>query len=140
MRRSAPRCTSQGCRAPRLVITGRVLTADCAPVAGAVLDFWQADANGVYDNVGFTLRGKQETAEDGSYRLETVLPGEYPGRPPHIHVKVNAPGGSALTTQIYFAGQAGNESDGLIQPTLITTLTTEDDGSVSAPFDFVLPQ
>lgn len=129
----------EGMPGTRLVITGRVLTADCAPVAGAVLDFWQAGANGEYDNVGYTLRGKQEAAADGSYRLETVLPGEYPGRPPHIHVKVNAPGGPVLTTQIYFAGMPGNEADSLVQPSLITNLTTEADGSLSAPFDFVLP-
>ena len=130
----------EGMPGTQLVITGRVLTADCAPVAGAVLDFWQAGANGEYDNVGYTLRGKQEAAADGSYRLETVLPGEYPGRTPHIHVKVNAPGGPVLTTQIYFAGMSGNQTDSLIQPSLIIDPTPEADGSLSAVFDFVLAQ
>jgi hypothetical protein len=46
--------------------------------------------------------------EMGRYRLETIVPARYPGCPPHIHVKVNAPGGLVLTTQIYFEGQPGN--------------------------------
>jgi protocatechuate 3,4-dioxygenase beta subunit len=124
----------------RLIITGQVLTTECLPVVGAILDFWQADAAGVYDNAGYTLRGRQEADASGRYRLETVLPGEYPGRTPHIHVKVNAPGGPVLTTQIYFAGQAGNAADSLIQPSLVTDFVEETDGSLSAVFDFILSQ
>jgi protocatechuate 3,4-dioxygenase beta subunit len=128
----------EGIPGTRLVIAGQVLTADCAPVSGAVLDFWQAGASGEYDNAGYTLRGRQEADANGRYRLETVLPGEYPGRTPHIHVKVNAPGGPVLTTQIYFAGMPGNGTDSLFEPSLITTLITEADGSLSAPFNFIL--
>jgi protocatechuate 3,4-dioxygenase beta subunit len=122
----------------RLVISGQVMSRDCTPLPGAVLDFWQANSAGVYDNEGYTLRGRQRADAAGRYQLETVLPGEYPGRPPHIHVKVSAPGAPALTTQIYFAGQPGNDRDSLIEPSLVTTLTDEADGSLSARFDFVL--
>jgi hypothetical protein len=43
----------------KLVLTGNVLTPDCQPIAGALLEFWQADTNGQYDNSGYTLRGHQ---------------------------------------------------------------------------------
>ena len=122
-----------------LLLTGQVLTTDCRPVAGALLDFWQADDRGEYDNVGYTLRGRQFADDMGRYRLETILPGLYPGRPPHIHVKVSAPGGPVLTTQIYFEGQPGNESDGLVQPSLLVSLTNAVDGGKAATFNFVLP-
>ncbi|MGH2350450.1 MAG: hypothetical protein ACRDJN_02405, partial [Chloroflexota bacterium] len=61
----------------RLVVTGRVLATDCRPVARALLDFWQADDRGVYDNAGYRLRGHQFTDEAGQYWLETVVPGLY---------------------------------------------------------------
>ncbi len=122
----------------RLLLTGQVLTTNCQPVAGALLDFWQANDQGEYDNVGFTLRGRQFADEMGRYYLETLLPARYPGRPPHIHVKVSAPGGSGLTTQIYFEGQPGNDSDGLIQPSLMVPLTGTAGAGFAATFNFVL--
>jgi protocatechuate 3,4-dioxygenase beta subunit len=127
-----------GMAGTRLLLTGQVLTTDCQPVAGALLDFWQADDQGEYDNVGYTLRGRQFADEMGRYRLETIMPGRYPGRPPHIHVKVNAPGGPVLTTQIYFEGQPGNQSDALISPSLIVPLRDMSDGGKAAIFNFVL--
>ena len=127
-----------GMTGTRLLLTGQVLTTDCQPVAGALLDFWQANDRGEYDNTGYTLRGKQFADEMGRYRLETIMPAPYPGRPPHIHVKVNAPGGPVFTTQIYFAGQPGNESDALIRPSLIVPLTDAAGGGKAAAFDVVL--
>jgi protocatechuate 3,4-dioxygenase beta subunit len=121
-----------------LLLTGKVLDQNCEPVAGAKLDFWQTDASGEYDNVGYRMRGHQFTDGDGNYALETILPGVYTGRPPHIHVKVNAPGGPVLTSQIYFEGQPGNESDGLVLPSLIVPLTDTGDGGKAATFNFVL--
>jgi protocatechuate 3,4-dioxygenase beta subunit len=127
-----------GMAGTRLVLTGQVLTTDCQPVAGALLDFWQADDQGEYDNVGFTLRGTQFTDEMGHYRLETIVPARYPGRPPHIHVKVNAPDGPVLTTQLYFEGQPGNESDALVRPALTVPLADTAGDSKAATFNFVL--
>src|SRR2546423_12359663 len=92
-----------GMTGTRLLLSGRVVTLACAPVAGATLDFWQADAAGTYDNSGYRLRGHQLTDAAGRYSLETILPGEYPGRTEHIHVKVRAPGKDVLTTQLYFS-------------------------------------
>jgi protocatechuate 3,4-dioxygenase beta subunit len=121
-----------------LLVTGKVLDQNCEPIAGAKVDFWQTDDGGEYDNVGYRMRGHQFSDRDGSYALETILPGVYPGRPPHIHVKVNAPGGPILTSQIYFEGEPGNESDGLVQPSLIVPLTDTGDGGKAATFNFVL--
>jgi len=126
-----------GMRGTRLVLTGRVLTTRCAPVAGALLDFWQADASGSYDNSGYRLRGHQLTDAGGRFRLTTVVPGEYPGRTQHIHVKVRAPGKPELTTQLYLPGEPGNEQDAIFDPSLLMQVRDAGSGKV-ATFDFVL--
>jgi protocatechuate 3,4-dioxygenase beta subunit len=120
-----------------LVLTGRVLSTACEPVAGALLDFWQADANGVYDNAGFRLRGHQFTDAVGRYRLATVVPGLYPGRTRHIHVKVQAPHRPVLTTQLYFPAEPHNRADFLFREDLLITLEPAE-GSASGRFDLVL--
>ena len=121
----------------RLHLTGRVLDTRCQPVARALLDFWQADAAGGYDNRGFTLRGHQFSDASGGFVLDTVVPGLYPGRTRHIHVKVQAPGGRVLTTQLYFPDEAGNQRDGIFMPELLVTLQ-RGGAAALAGFDFVL--
>ncbi len=83
------------------------------PVAHALVDFWQADASGAYDNSGYKFRGHQFTDAKGRYALTTVVPGLYPGRTKHIHVKAQAPSKPTLTTQLYFPGVARNRTDNL---------------------------
>jgi protocatechuate 3,4-dioxygenase beta subunit len=124
-----------GMAGTHLVLTGHVLTTGCQPVAGAPLDFWQADSSGTYDNTGYRLRGHQTSDAGGGYRLETVIPGLYPGRTEHIHVKVQAPGGPLLTTQLFFPGVAGNSADSIYDASLLVTLTDAADGK-AAGFDF----
>ncbi len=102
-----------------ILLTGYVLDTDCQPIAGAVVDVWQTDGAGVYDNAGYRLRGYTLTDDAGRYTMETVVPGEYPGRPPHIHVKVQPPGGTILTSQMYFPDAAANARDGIFNPALI---------------------
>ena len=121
----------------KLIVTGYVFTSDCRPIAKALLDFWQADDQGVYDNAGYRLRGHLFTDEQGRYRLETILPGEYPGRTEHIHVKVQPPNGSILTTQLYFPGVAANERDSIFDPKLLADVQDTADGKV-ATFNFVV--
>jgi protocatechuate 3,4-dioxygenase beta subunit len=118
-------------------ITGFVLTRSCKPVTGALIDFWQADAAGNYDNSGFRLRGHQFTDAEGRYRLRTVVPGAYEGRTRHIHVKVQPPGGRILTTQLYFPGEANNQRDGLFRKELMVR-TAKASGGLAGRFDFVL--
>lgn len=121
----------------KLTLSGYVLSTACQPVAGALLDFWQADDEGVYDNTGYRLRGHQFTDEAGRFYLETILPGLYPGRTRHIHVKAQAPDGPVLTTQLYFPNEARNEADMFFDAALLTTLHPTELGEV-ARFDFVL--
>lgn len=125
--------------APRLLLTGRVLTTDCRAVPGALLDVWHCDATGRYDNDGFRYRGHLFADASGGYRLETIVPGLYPGRTRHIHIRVQAPGGRPLTTQLYFAGEPGNAADGLWQRALEIAMTRPATGEPQAGrFDFVL--
>ncbi len=67
-----------------------------------------------------------------------MVPGLYPGRTRHIHVRAQPPGGRALTTQLYFPGEAANARDGFYQKEC--ELTTADDvgGAKQASFTFVL--
>jgi protocatechuate 3,4-dioxygenase beta subunit len=126
-----------GVSGTKLVVTGFVLTTACKPVAGALLDFWQADDKGEYDNAGYKLRGHQFADDQGRYSLETIVPGLYPGRTRHIHVKVQAPNQPILTSQLYFPGEARNQSDGIFQPELLMNVQDAADGKM-ATFDFVL--
>jgi protocatechuate 3,4-dioxygenase beta subunit len=121
----------------RLTLVGRVLTTRCAPVPRALLDFWQADPRGVYDNRGYRLRGHQFTDARGRFRLETVVPGLYPGRTRHIHLHAQAPGGQVLTTQLYFPGQRSNRSDGIFDRALLVRWRRVG-GRRVARFDIVL--
>ena len=82
-----------------LVVAGTVRTAGgCAPIPGARIEWWQADSRGQYDDAH---RASQSADREGKYRFETSFPGLYPGRPPHVHVKVAAPGHRTLITQLY---------------------------------------
>ena len=136
----SPRRTSliePGADGERLLVSGFVLSPQCAPVANALLDFWHCDAAGDYDNTGYRYRGHLFSDAQGRYRLETIVPGEYPGRTRHIHVKVQAPGGRILTTQLYFPDEPRNRSDGIYRPELTMHVTGES-GRRSARFDFVV--
>ena len=117
-----------------MTLTGRVVDTTCRPVPDTLLDFWQADGNGVYDNDGYKLRGHQFSDGSGSFRLTTVKPGLYPGRTRHFHVKVRPPGGEVLTTQLYFPGEPANRADGIYRPEL--EMTVSDNGQ--AWFTFVV--
>ena len=117
-----------------LLITGYVLDAACAPIPGAWLDFWQADADGVYDSGSFRLRGHQFSDADGRFRLETIVPGPVGGRPLHLYVKVQAPGGPVLTTQLFFPDDPANAADADFRPELLLTFSDLQ----TATFDFVI--
>jgi protocatechuate 3,4-dioxygenase beta subunit len=121
----------------RLLITGYVLTTDCEPIPGALLDFWQTDDQGQYDNAGFRLRGHQFTDETGRYQLETISPGIYPGRTAHIHVKVQAPNGPVLTSQLFLPEVPDNQVDSIFSPQLVMEVEDTQDGKL-ASFNFVL--
>jgi protocatechuate 3,4-dioxygenase beta subunit len=127
-----------GAPGTRLTLTGRVLTTAGRPIPRALLDFWQADGRGAYDNVGYRFRGHQRTDARGRYQLQTVVPGLYTGRTRHIHVKAQAPRGRILTTQLYFPGEARNRDDGLFDAELLLKSWRRMGSRRVARFDFVL--
>jgi len=116
----------------KLIVAGHVYSTGCTPVSGALLEFWQADDAGEYDNEGYTLRGHQFSDDDGRYELTTILPGIYPGRTRHIHVKVQAPEGPVLTTQLYFPDEPDNERDGIFDSTLVLEYEDRDEDEIEA--------
>jgi protocatechuate 3,4-dioxygenase beta subunit len=128
-----------------LELTGRVLDRRGKPLANALLDFWQCDDAGIYDTRGFQLRGHQFTDAEGRYRLDTIVPGLYPGRTRHIHVKLQPTGADLpddparlnLTTQVYFPGEPGNDQDGGFDPALLVAIDQAGAGKL-ARFDFVI--
>jgi protocatechuate 3,4-dioxygenase beta subunit len=126
-----------GVKGRALELIGLVVTRNCKPVAGALLDFWQADAAGAYDNSGFRLRGHQFASREGAYRLRTIMPAQYTGRTAHIHVKVQAPNQPVLTTQLYFPDQPQNARDPLFRPELLMRVS-KDGEALQGRFDFVL--
>jgi protocatechuate 3,4-dioxygenase beta subunit len=120
-----------------LLLTGDVVDTRCRPIRGALLDFWQADAGGEYDNDGFRLRGHQFADGSGRYALRTIVPGLYPGRTRHIHVKVQRPHGEILTTQLYFPGEPRNRTDSIFDSSLVMEIRRAGRGR-RAQFRFVL--
>jgi len=108
-----------------LYLTGRVLDASAHPIAGARVEIWQCGANGVYlhpkdrrralRDQGFQGFGHSMTDTGGRFAFRTIVPVPYPGRTPHIHVKVLSGGRHLLTTQLYRAGHRQNRSDFLFR-------------------------
>ncbi len=108
-----------------LHLAGRVLDANARPIAGARIEIWQCDANGVYmhpgdrrsdsRDSGFQGFGHAKSDTAGRFAFRTIVPVPYPGRTPHIHVKVVGGGSDLLTTQLYRLGHPQNPSDFLFR-------------------------
>jgi hypothetical protein len=85
-----------------------VLDENCSPITGAIVDVWQADDGGAYDNTtaNFNYRGRYQTGSDGMYEFTAVKPGWYLNgsqyRPSHIHFRVTKPAYKEVITQLYF--------------------------------------
>ncbi len=142
-----------------LYLSGRVLTGAGAPVTGARVEIWQANAGGRYAHPndsnptpldpnfdGFAVT---TTDAEGRYRFTTVVPAAYPAgpdrmRPPHIHFKVTGKR-EQLVTQMYFAGEEWNDRDPWLQSArckdaLIVALhdVPGEPGAKATTFDIVL--
>lgn len=122
-----------------LTLIGKVLDTDGNAIPHALLDFWQADVQGNYDNVGYQLRGRQYADKDGNYWLKTIHPGFYKMdvneyRCSHIHVKVWAEGYQMLTTQLYFSDDPYDASDHWFNKNRVICSTKDS----TATFNFVL--
>jgi len=108
-----------------IFLTGRVVDRSGAGVSGAAVEIWQCDANAVYHHPdggaererdpNFQGYGVATTDADGTFRFRTIQPVAYPGRTPHIHVRVQAVDGRVLATQLYLPGDPGNRGDFLFR-------------------------
>jgi protocatechuate 3,4-dioxygenase beta subunit len=92
-------------------LEGKVISTECpVPLNNAVVDIWQANNAGAYDNISpdYKYRGRQNTDAEGKYAFSTIIPGQYLNgnqyRPSHIHFRVTAPNYVELITQMYFQG------------------------------------
>lgn len=140
-----PTLREDGMTGTPLVLSGRVVDRRGKPLANALLDFWQCDEKGIYDTRGFRLRGHQMTDGDGRYRLDTIVPGLYPGRTRHVHVKLQPSGDDVpatptmlnLTTQVYFPDEARNDKDDIFDPSLLVAMDRDGERQI-ARYDFVL--
>jgi protocatechuate 3,4-dioxygenase beta subunit len=95
------------------VLSGAVLAADsCEPIRDAQIEFWLANPEGVYDDAH-----RATVPAEGEYRFESNVPVPYQGRPPHVHLRVTAPGYQELVTQHYpDAGQTEATFDLVLEP------------------------
>jgi hydroxyquinol 1,2-dioxygenase len=125
--------------------SGRVLSSDGRPIAGALLDVWSGDGEGTYDmqmedDVGMKARGRIRTDADGRYSFRSIKPeyypvptdgpvgvmlrkmGRHPMRPGHIHMIVSAPDHHAITTHLFAAGSQYIDSDAVfgVKESLVT--------------------
>ncbi|CAN1549618.1 PcaH Protocatechuate 3,4-dioxygenase beta subunit [Rhabdaerophilaceae bacterium] len=120
-------------------LKGRLLDMAGKPLAGGRIEIWQTDANGRYihtDDDGETLRdpgfqgyGTTITDSEGRFSFRTIKPTAYPGRTPHIHVKIRHRK-KGLITQLYIADHESNRRDGLFR-----RMSAEEQNAVSLRFN-----
>jgi len=144
---------SEGVPGRPLYIHGAVRDLDGRPLAGALLDVWQADTDGAYESQldvdEARLRAKYTTREDGSYCVRTVAPMGYTipmdgpvgelisrtdishFRPAHVHFLVTAPGHQPLITHLFEEGAEYLDTDVVFgtKAELVVPLVTRDPGS-----------
>ena len=125
---------------PELVLTGRVLNEKGTPIPDAVVNLWSSDAAGNYDMIGYMYHGYQVTNAQGRYEFTTIIPGCYePRDAKHLHVKVQG-NSSPITTQLYVAGEPGNEDDDFYAPELLVECTVDANGVKHGSYDFIVKQ
>ena len=139
-----------------LYLSGRVFARDGKALGNATIELWQCDVHGRYHHAGddgvprddnFQGYGVATADTEGRYAFKTIRPVPYGGRPPHMHLRVRAGGGSVLTTQIYIAGDelagdsalSGASNATVRQLTMaLTPVTGREPGALGGTFDLVL--
>ncbi|NKB16737.1 MAG: 6-chlorohydroxyquinol-1,2-dioxygenase [Sphingomonadales bacterium] len=148
-----------------LVVTGRVMGLDGQPIAGAMVDVWQADERGFYDVQkpgevpDANLRGLFEADGDGRFWFRSILPcyypiptdgpvgamvlasGRHPYRPAHIHFVAQAPGFMPVTSHLFVEGDPYIESDVVfgVKASLIRDFVRIDDADRAAGYGVANP-
>ncbi|WP_119155265.1 dioxygenase [Caldimonas tepidiphila] len=134
---------AEGVKGEPTFYSGRVTDTHGRPVAGALLDVWSGDGEGVYDmqveGSDMAARARLRTDEEGRYWFWSIRPsfypvpvdgpvgqmlaamGRHPNRPGHIHMKVSAPQHAPVTTHLFVAGSPYLDSDAVfgVRPSLI---------------------
>lgn len=135
-----------------IYVRGRVLDEACRPVAGALVEIWQANTHGRYDHEkdagnprpldpNFQSWAEMLTDAEGRFKFTTIKPGAYPAddsgwvRPPHIHFRISRRGYHELVTQMYFAGEALNAPDRILR-----ALAPEDQQRATVAFEPAPPE
>jgi protocatechuate 3,4-dioxygenase beta subunit len=137
-----------------IILKGQILSAQGEPLKGHRIEIWQCDVNGRYHHPrdglkdrrdsGFQGFGHDLTDDEGWYQFRTIKPTTYPGRAPHIHVKVWDGDRELLTTQFYIADYKFNDSDGLYrrlsaeQAENVSMVFTEHDGVLETQVDVII--
>lgn len=126
-------------------LEGRLVDREGKALDDHRIEIWQCDHNGRYlhpadtngdaHDAGFQGFGHDITDAEGNFRFRTIRPVPYPGRTPHIHLKVFRQETELLTTQLYIDGHPGNSTD-----FLFFSMTTEQARSVSMVFDESAPE
>jgi hydroxyquinol 1,2-dioxygenase len=143
-------------------VSGTVRSIGGQPLAGAVIEVWQADAEGHYDvqveGAGHRARGVFRSDANGRFAFRTVVPqaypipddgpvgellragGRHPWRPAHLHFMVDAPGHELLVTHVFRSDDAYLDSDAVfgVRQSLVADWNVQPDGSGTLRFDFVL--
>jgi len=140
-------------------LSGRIMDITGSPIRDATIEIWQVDNYGSYINSHGILNGRRDsnfqgygqflTDSSGEYRFRTIEPVPYPGRTPHIHVRVKRGNRELLTTQCFIRGHKFNRSDGILngiwnpkqrQAILVdfSPIPGSVTGEVNAQFDIVL--
>lgn len=154
---------ANGARGEPCVVRGSVKGLGGEPVAGAVIEVWQSDADGNYDVQYPGLdkaqaRGVLQSGEDGSFHFRTIVAEAYkipvdgpvgdmlratqrhPWRPAHLHFMIKAPGYETLVTHVFRSGDPWLDSDAVfgVRQSLLADWVKHPDGHYSLDFDFVL--
>jgi hydroxyquinol 1,2-dioxygenase len=155
---------SQNGRGEPAVVMGRVLSTDGTPISGALLDVWETDANGLYEQQDpeqpdMNLRGKFRTDSQGRFCFVGIKPvsyaipddgpvgqllralGRHPYRPAHIHFLITAEGFAPLTTHLFVKGDPYLDSDAVFgtKDSLVVDFVRQDSEEKASEYHVIVP-
>lgn len=147
-----------------VVVTGQVLSTDGTPIPGALLDVWETDENGLYEQQDpeqpdMNLRGKFRTDSEGRYSFVGIKPvsyaipddgpvgqllralGRHPFRPAHIHLLISADGFVPVTTHLFVKGDPYLDSDAVFgtKNSLVVDFIQHDAEEEAAHYNVTVP-